>query len=487
MIDILYISLVLPSVVQNSVKITAIAAVAIAAVAIAIYSFSANTTQKAPDLPPGDGASSVVANASAVTNPANQTGILQKREVVLSAMLTGDRWDGLLRAAETRFESNNPEIDLKIVPTITPYEESRQKIAESIRNQTSVDIVSLDQIWLGEFAETGMLVDLSDRSRTWGRASDWYQANWDGGLHNGRVYAIWAWTDVRGMWYWKDMLERADVDPNSLRTWDGYIESAKKLDSALQGEVIEPVHLVGADHSPDMWYPYLWMLEGDILEKRDGHPTRGSYWFPTYNGTEGVRALEFLKAQVDAGIEPQATHQWGREFANRSFAVMLEGSWLPGEAAHVSPELREDFESNVGFLPMFPVPEEDDRTATLMGGWLLAIPETSANKDLAWEFLTAMLEPDVIVTILKQDGYLPTQIPIGEGKYAGTMRESLAYYDEMASMLGIGHIRPNLANYPEIAGHIRDAINEVYSGGKLPKQALDDAAARSAATLGWMS
>ena len=473
----------LRSLVQRSVKITAIAAIAIAVVALATYGFSATSRQLAPLTPMGDDTSGVT-NASAVTTPTNQTGVLQKREVVLSAMLTGDRWDSLLQAAELRFESNNPEIDLKIVPNIMLYEESRQKITESIRNQSSVDIVSLDQIWLGEFAETGMLVDLSDRSRTWGRASDWYQANWDGGLHNGKVYAIWAWTDVRGMWYWKDMLEQADIDPNSLRTWDGYIESAIKLDSALQGEVIQPVHLVGADHSPDMWYPYLWMLEGDILEKRDGHPSRGSYWFPTYNGTEGVRALEFLKAQVDAGIEPQAEHQWGREFANRSFAVMLEGSWLPGE---FPPELREDFESKVGFLPMFPVPKEGDRTATLMGGWLLAIPETSTNKDMAWEFLTAMLEPDVIITILKQDGYLPTQIPIGEGKYAGTMRESLAYYDEMASMLTIGHMRPNLVNYPEIAGHIRDAISEVYSGEKLPKQALDDAASRSAETLGWTS
>jgi multiple sugar transport system substrate-binding protein len=284
------------------------------------------------------------------------------------------------------------------------------------------------------------------------------------------------------MWYWKDMLQRADVDPDSLRTWDGYIQSAKKLDLALQGEVSEPVHLVGADHSPDMWYPYLWMLDGDILEKRQGHPSRGSYWFPTYNGTEGVQALEFLKAQVDAGIEPQKKHHWGREFANRSFAVMLEGSWLPGE---FPPELREDFETNVGFLPMFPVPREGDQTATLMGGWLLAIPETSSNKDVAWEFLTAMVEPDVIVTILKQDGYLPTQIPIGEGQYAGTMRESLSYYDDMASMLNVGHTRPNLVEYPEISAHIRDAINEVYRGDKMPKQALDDAASRTAEVLGW--
>jgi multiple sugar transport system substrate-binding protein len=465
--------------VQSSAKITIIVVIIAAGIGLAIFSmFAVNR----PGALPSSEIGPVTLDAPTSTVSSNQSSTAQRQEVVLSVMLTGDRWDALIQAAEARFENDHPDIDLKIVPTILRYEDTRSRIAEAIGNRTSVDIVSLDQIWLGEFAENGMLVDLSERSKEWGRASEWYQANWDGGLHNGKVYAIWAWTDVRGMWYWKDMLERADVDPDSLSTWNGYIESAKKLKTALQGEIVQPVHLVGADHSPDMWYPYLWMLGGDILEKRQGHPSRESYWYPTYNGTEGVRALEFLKGQVDAGIVPQTEHQWGAEFANRSFAVMLEGSWLPGE---FPPEQRKDLENRIGFMPMFPVPSEGDQTATLMGGWLLAIPETSANKDLAWQFLATMLEPDVIVTILKQDGYLPTQIPIGEGQYAGGMRDSLAYYDEMASMLTVGHIRPNLEEYPEIAGHMRDAINEVYRGEKLPKQALDDAAARSAETLGW--
>jgi len=110
------------------------------------------------------------------------------------------------------------------------------------------------------------------------------------------------------MWYWKDLLQKAGIDPNSLRTWDGYIASAKKLNEVLRPEGIEGVHLVGAGHSPDMsFYPYLWMLGGAIVESRSGHPTKGQYWFPVYNGTEGVMALEFIKDQIDAGIKPQVS------------------------------------------------------------------------------------------------------------------------------------------------------------------------------------
>jgi multiple sugar transport system substrate-binding protein len=116
---------------------------------------------------------------------------------------------------------------------------------------------------------------------------------------------------VRGIWYWKDLLEKAGVDPNLLKTWDGYIEAAKKLNRVLRPEGIEGVHLVGAVHSPDLWYPYLWMLGGEILQQKAGHPTKGVYWFPAFNSSEGVRAMEFIKSQVDAGIRPQKEHFWG--------------------------------------------------------------------------------------------------------------------------------------------------------------------------------
>jgi multiple sugar transport system substrate-binding protein len=49
------------------------------------------------------------------------------------------------------------------------------------------------------------------------------------------------------------------------------------------------------------------MLGGAIVESRSGHPTKEQYWFPVYNGTEGVMALEFIKDQIDAGIKPQVS------------------------------------------------------------------------------------------------------------------------------------------------------------------------------------
>ena len=55
----------------------------------------------------------------------------------------------------------------------------------------------------------------------------------------------------------------------------------------------------------------------------------------------------------------------------------------------------------------------------------------------------------------------------------------------MVSMIRDGRSRPNIPEYPEIAEHIHEAIQQVYNGSASPQDALDMAAAKSADSLGW--
>jgi multiple sugar transport system substrate-binding protein len=414
--------------------------------------------------------------------------LAQKRQVSLTAILEdqGDpvRWQFLLQSAIQQLQKRHPDLDIKIEYSTHPYEKAEGEILNAMANQSAIDLITVDPIWLGKFVEKGILTDLTNYAENWGRQKDWYEMHWDGGVYNDRIYAIWAWTDIRGMWYWKDLLNEAGVDPNSLKTWNGYISSAKKLNAALQDKGIEGVHLVAAGHSPDMsFYPYLWMLGGEIVQWKSGHPTKGSYWFPAYNSTEGVKALGFIKEQVNAGIKPQKNHYWGKEFLDRKFAVMLEA--LQHHVHLNTTEQITDFEKKVGFLPMFPVPNQANSSATLMGGWELSIPKTSKNKELAWELITLILEPKILAPYLAKHGNLPTQVSIGEGPYSSELSKSIPYYDELISMMKIGRVRPSISQYPEIADHIRQALDEVFYNTSEPKEALDKAAAKSAKALGW--
>jgi multiple sugar transport system substrate-binding protein len=413
----------------------------------------------------------------------------QKKQVTITAILDdqGDpprllKW--LFQPAIKELEARHQDLEIKLDYRPVPYLNLHEQILKSMANQTPVDILTVDHIWLGEFAEKGFLTNLTDYTKKWGRSSDWYQGNWDGGVYKDEVYGIWTVVDVRGLWYWKDMLNRAGVDPNSIRTWNGYIEGAKKLNTILRPEGIEGVHLVGASHSPDIdFYPYLWMLGGDIIAQKPGHPTKGDYWFPIYNSSKGVRALEFIKAQIDAGIKPQKNHFWGKEFLDRKFAVMLEA--LQNHVHVNTTEQKQEFQNKVGFLPMFPVPEGTNRSATMMGGWELSITNKSKNKDLVWELITIMVDPKIITPFYEKYGLLPTQVSIGDGEYSANLSKTIPYYDQLISMLQLKGVRPNIPEFPQIAEHIRQALDEVLYQSKDPKEALDNAAAKSAKTLGW--
>ena len=81
-----------------------------------------------------------------------------------------------------------------------------------------------------------------------------------------------------------------------------------------------------------------------------------------------------MRDQVSEGVKPQINHFWGQEFADKKFAVMLEGSWLLG---HFNRAEWNSLDKNVGMIPMFPVPKSGDTSATMMGGWMLGIPSTS--------------------------------------------------------------------------------------------------------------
>jgi multiple sugar transport system substrate-binding protein len=449
--------------------------------ALATANFSTNTTTTTSD----------TEYNSFTLYPSNQSttsisSSVEKTNVTLRGLFNvhndPGNWNQLLQPALDELNRRHPTMNIELEYIEFFYPGTRNQILDRLSKGETVDLISIDQIWLGEFAQRGLLKNLTQEFEEWGRIPDLYEPNLDGCVYNGTLYALWLWTDIRGMWYWKDMLQEAGVDPESLKTWDGYISAAVKLNDFFGDNITQGVHLVGAPHEPDMWYPYLWMLGGEILELREGHPTKAGYWFPSYNSSEGVRAMEFLKRQVDAGITPQKEHSWGLEFANRTFPVMLEGSWMLDRFPIESiPTL----EQEVGFIPMFPVPNQTIQTSTMMGGWELAIPSTSENSDLAWELITIMAQPEILDPFLREMGLLPTQRTLGEGQFSEQSRESIPYFEEMVSMIPDGRSRPNIPEYPEIAEHIHQAIQQVYNGSALPEDALNMAAAKSADSLGW--
>ncbi|HJT47900.1 MAG TPA: hypothetical protein VJ729_06925 [Nitrososphaeraceae archaeon] len=91
-----------------------------------------------------------------------------KKQVTLTAILVKPqpRWDMLLKSAMQKLQERHPDMNIKIDYTALPYDISRTTMLNSLGNKSSIDLVSVDQIWLGDFAERNYLVDLTDRAQS---------------------------------------------------------------------------------------------------------------------------------------------------------------------------------------------------------------------------------------------------------------------------------------------------------------------------------
>ncbi|MFQ5946598.1 MAG: extracellular solute-binding protein, partial [Anaerolineae bacterium] len=416
-----------------------------------------------------------------------------REQVTLSLILVSpaERWEALLPLAEEVFEAENPDIDVVLDPQILPFGDRLTLLRAMAVAGTPLDIVSLDQPEVGEFAAAGFTSDLTDRiNADLDGLSDWLPAHRAATLFEGGSHAIWAWTDARVLWYWKDLVEGAGVDPaTDMVTWDGYIESCQALDGALAGQGIEGCLLIGQPWIADWTLPYAWMSGGDLGfdVNTDVAADVGAAeaWIPAFDSQAWVDALQFTRDQVDAGIDPFTEHQFGPAFADRRYATWLGGTWVFGRVRDSGADM-----SNVGLVGAFPVPTAGTATATMAGGWTLAIPSTSRNPDVAWEFLKAMLRQDTVGSVQTSFGYLPTQESFAEG-LAGEFESfwnegGVDRWSEMQALAPNAYGRPSFPTWPQIGQAITDMVQRVMFEAAAPAASAAEAQRTTLAdVLGW--
>jgi multiple sugar transport system substrate-binding protein len=177
---------------------------------------------------------------------------------------------------------------------------------------------------------------------------------------------------------------------------------------------------------------------------------------------------------VGAGIEPFTEHQFGTEFVNRSFAVSLDGTWVLGALEGAGADL-----GNVGMVGAFPVPSADTTTATMAGGWTLAIPASSENPDVAWNFLRAMLDISTLGRVQTEFGYLPTRASFTEElaeQFASFWNDGgVDRWSELQDLAPHAYGRPSFPSWPQVGAAITDMVQSVMFDDKAPEAAAEDA------------
>jgi multiple sugar transport system substrate-binding protein len=140
---------------------------------------------------------------------------------------------------------------------------------------------------------------------------------------DGRVWAIPFLSDVRVIFYWRDMLEKARVDESTaFASFDGMEETFKRLKKSIPAPWAVPTDISTQDtlHNASSW---VWAVGGDFVSA-DGR----KICFASPEVLAALKAYFSLNRFMPRGIHPLSGDQTVELFRQRQVAAILCGPWL---------------------------------------------------------------------------------------------------------------------------------------------------------------
>jgi multiple sugar transport system substrate-binding protein len=361
----------------------------------------------------------------------------------------------------------------EVTVDILSYPELLTKVtADFVGNTQGYDVVTMDNVWTGQFAEAGHSVVLDEwiaRDAAEIGLDDIYPVLMTSlGNYQGKQIAFPFAGYANVLAYRKDLYEAAGLTPP--RTMGELIEAAKKLTDRDRNQYGWVANGQRGPAVAQDWMQYNAQLGGSILDA-DGRPA--------LNSDANVQSLTLYKELFDTTAPPGAVEfDWGgREESFRQGLVANMQTWSVGAAGYDDPAQSRI----VGKAGIIVAPVAEGMTPTYgIGGWGLAINADiePRQQEAAWAFIKWLTSPEIQKEMAK----------LGAGGY---LRRSTVNDPDLQQRFpflpvlhesfenGNGEFRPRIPQYPELQDLLGTAVNAVLVGNAEPKAALDEAQAKA--------
>ncbi|MBA3417211.1 MAG: extracellular solute-binding protein [Geodermatophilaceae bacterium] len=351
-------------------------------------------------------------------------------------------------------------------------EDYKSKIALDLRTGSGADIVSLDGIWVGEFAEAGYILPLTEVVGDsvedwdgWEQIPDAVQANM---AFNDERYGVPAGSDGRVLFFNKDLFAQAGLPADwQPASWEEILDAGR----ALQGiSGVTPIQLnagtaMGEATTMQGVLPLL-VGTGQRIYDEDAGTWQGN--------TQNVRdVLTFYQRVYGEGLgdptlqqEAQGRDKSFAEFAAGTIGILMEGDYfwrsVIEPTAGVAPMPTRDEVVGYTKLPaMTPGSGLDGQDFVSMsggGGWVLN-PATEFPQQ-AWELLTFMNSAEATTELVAGGARLTQREDVNDEILADD--PMLSFIAE--EVVPLSAYRPGLAVYPQISVALQQATLDVVTG-----------------------
>jgi len=247
------------------------------------------------------------------------------------------------------------------------------------------------------------------------------------------IHAIPYDSGPTAMFYRRDLYEQAGIDVGAIETWDDYIAAGQAMNAATDGAVKMGTVAKGGD---DEWFRMLANQAGCFYF--DQAATEVTVAQPGC-----VSALDTLKRLYDADV--LAVGGWVEQIQllqNSAAASAFFGAWYDGTIRAEMPD-----QSGLWGVYLTPAQAPGGVRASNIGGSALAIPASSENPELAYDFIkNALADEENQLRILFEYGLAPSLLPLLDSPQ---LAEGIGFYDGQAIW---ADILGTLGEVPAVAG-----------------------------------
>jgi multiple sugar transport system substrate-binding protein len=367
---------------------------------------------------------------------------------------------GWLQGVITGWNKQNPrqKVTLLLLP-----EASNDQLAQLVANlqakSDEYDVIDMDVIWTAEFASNGWIIPLPESQFPLG---SFLKPAVDTAMYQGRLYAVPDYSNADLLYYRKDILTKAGVQPP--KTW-GQLQHL--------AETVAPEY--GIDGYAGTFAPYegLTVNFAEAVQSAGGSILSPEGTKVTVDSAQALQGLEFLVNGFQQGWIPRVTLTYEEESAQHAFEAgkfLFLDNWpdVYGALSVPGPDNRVYGKFGVAALP-----GPDGTGSSSLGGANLAISAYSQHQRTALNFIKYMTDLANEKQMLEQGSFPPVWKQLYTNK---SLIRNYPYLPVLEQAINSAQPRPAITNYDQASLAISSTVYETLTDQKKPQQALAEMA-----------
>jgi len=358
-----------------------------------------------------------------------------------------------------KFVKEHPEVRINVTAAGTQYNDAMAKLLTQAATDTAPDVAVIDSFYLPQYYDYLQPIgDVLEENNI--PLDSWFPFAQELMKPEDEVLAMWYDTDVRALYYQKDLVE------NPPKDWDALFETM----GALKEDGYSFLYPAGKNETTSCdILPWFWSQGGELMDE-EGKPIFGE----GDNKEAMIQTFDFLKKTVDEGITPERVTSFMtdgdmiEDIATGKVAMFVGGSWLATQIGEVLGQ--EAFNEQYGITDIPCMTE--GITSTCCGGWTYGVfTKDEQKRKLAAQFIIDMFIGDEgNVNYTAASGNLPCR----ETSYELSDRFSndpnaMAFKEIFEN----GHVRPSAQIYPFFSTELQVGVANVINGSSTSIEALD--------------